>query len=231
MLTYPCGPADGIEPRQAVRSGTSTPYKAPSTKSWHPPSEIAGTSQDRPIANDVRSVSSAVDESPDFVIVIEFAQRRRSAADRRGRHFDRQYCRINPDLFVDFVHRKRGSKEIEALDHLFADPAFPARRMKREPSLDRPAISPRLRDRDGGHEVDHQQIECTPDAKYTFSDQLLKPRLISFDQKSLAESHSPVSKIAKNASCGISTLPIRFIRFLPSFCLSSSLRLRLMSPL
>ncbi len=41
---------------------------------------------------------------------------------------------------------------------------------------------------------------------------------------------SPTFSTARNASCGMSTLPMRFIRFLPSFCLSSSLRLRLMSP-
>ena len=32
------------------------------------------------------------------------------------------------------------------------------------------------------------------------------------------------------ASWGTSTLPTIFMRFLPSFCFSSSLRLRLMSP-
>ena len=35
---------------------------------------------------------------------------------------------------------------------------------------------------------------------------------------------------ARNASCGISTWPTCFMRFLPSFCFSSSLRLRVMSP-
>lgn len=35
---------------------------------------------------------------------------------------------------------------------------------------------------------------------------------------------------AMKASCGISTVPTIFMRFLPSFCFSSSLRLRLMSP-
>jgi hypothetical protein len=35
---------------------------------------------------------------------------------------------------------------------------------------------------------------------------------------------------AMNASCGMSTLPNWRMRFLPSFCLSRSLRLRVMSP-
>ena len=35
---------------------------------------------------------------------------------------------------------------------------------------------------------------------------------------------------ARNASCGTSTPPTCFIRFLPFFCFSSSLRLRVMSP-
>ena len=35
---------------------------------------------------------------------------------------------------------------------------------------------------------------------------------------------------ATKASCGMLTWPISFIRFLPSFCFSSSLRLRLISP-
>ena len=35
---------------------------------------------------------------------------------------------------------------------------------------------------------------------------------------------------AMKASCGTSTRPTIFIRFLPSFCFSSSLRFRLMSP-
>ena len=41
---------------------------------------------------------------------------------------------------------------------------------------------------------------------------------------------SPTSSTARNAFCGISTLPTIFIRFLPSFCFSRSLRLRVMSP-
>ena len=40
----------------------------------------------------------------------------------------------------------------------------------------------------------------------------------------------PTFSTARKASCGISTRPTRFMRFLPSFCFSSSLRLRLMSP-
>src|SRR5262249_35829304 len=37
-------------------------------------------------------------------------------------------------------------------------------------------------------------------------------------------------RTARNASCGISTAPICFIRFFPSFCFSSNLRFRVMSP-
>jgi hypothetical protein len=37
-------------------------------------------------------------------------------------------------------------------------------------------------------------------------------------------------RIARNAFCGISTLPTCFMRFFPSFCFSRSLRFRLMSP-
>ena len=40
----------------------------------------------------------------------------------------------------------------------------------------------------------------------------------------------PTFSTARNASCGISTRPTRFMRRLPSFCFSSSLRLREMSP-
>ena len=39
-----------------------------------------------------------------------------------------------------------------------------------------------------------------------------------------------VDSAATNASCGTSTRPMVFIRFLPSFCFSSSLRLRVISP-
>ena len=41
---------------------------------------------------------------------------------------------------------------------------------------------------------------------------------------------SSVDNTARKASCGISTLPSCFIRFLPSFCFSRSLRLRDTSP-
>ena len=41
---------------------------------------------------------------------------------------------------------------------------------------------------------------------------------------------SPTFRTARKASWGISTRPMRFMRFFPSFCFSRSLRLRLMSP-
>ena len=42
--------------------------------------------------------------------------------------------------------------------------------------------------------------------------------------------YSSTFRIAMKASCGTSTDPMAFIRFLPSFCFSSSLRLREISP-
>lgn len=42
--------------------------------------------------------------------------------------------------------------------------------------------------------------------------------------------HSSSFSMAMKASWGISTLPNIFMRFLPSFCFSSSLRLRVTSP-
>ncbi len=43
-------------------------------------------------------------------------------------------------------------------------------------------------------------------------------------------SPSPILNASMKASCGTSTEPTIFIRFLPSFWRSSSLRLRVMSP-
>src|ERR687887_231445 len=40
----------------------------------------------------------------------------------------------------------------------------------------------------------------------------------------------PRLSTARKASCGTSTIPTCFIRFLPAFCFSSSFRLRVMSP-
>ncbi len=48
--------------------------------------------------------------------------------------------------------------------------------------------------------------------------------------KGTAQGYSPILRTLRKASCGISMLPTCFIRFLPSFCFSSSLRLRVMSP-
>jgi len=46
----------------------------------------------------------------------------------------------------------------------------------------------------------------------------------------MSDRQSSTFKTAMKASCGISTLPMDFMRFLPSFCFSSSFRLRVMSP-
>ena len=46
----------------------------------------------------------------------------------------------------------------------------------------------------------------------------------------LLASYSSSRNAEMNASCGTSTRPIDFIRFFPSFCLSRSFLLRVMSP-
>ena len=46
----------------------------------------------------------------------------------------------------------------------------------------------------------------------------------------LSLTYFPIRSSDMNASCGMSTFPTRFIRFLPSRCFSSSFRLRVTSP-
>src|SRR5207253_2233156 len=53
---------------------------------------------------------------------------------------------------------------------------------------------------------------------------------LGFGGALLRRGHSSTLSTARNASCGISTDPTDFIRFLPSFCFSRSFRLREMSP-
>lgn len=72
--------------------------------------------------------------------------------------------------------------------------------------------------------------------------QVLRAALSSSVRRTVAPAHgtrgsyflllapSSLDSTAMKASCGTSTLPTIFIRFLPSFCFSSSFRLREMSP-
>ena len=46
----------------------------------------------------------------------------------------------------------------------------------------------------------------------------------------IAKHYSPTLRTARKASWGMSTWPMRFMRFLPSFCLLRSFFLREMSP-
>ena len=61
-------------------------------------------------------------------------------------------------------------------------------------------------------------------------DQELDQRETHRASKPRAQRHTSTFSAAMNASCGISTLPNWRMRFLPSFCFSSSLRLRVTSP-
>ena len=58
-------------------------------------------------------------------------------------------------------------------------------------------------------------------------DLFVKPE---YRERGLGAGYSLVSSTAMKASCGMFTLPMDFIFFLPSFCFSSSFLLRVMSP-
>jgi hypothetical protein len=73
-------------------------------------------------------------------------------------------------------------------------------------------------------------IFLTLNRVYSRANQPSRQRLLADRER---HSSSPVEvtlRTARNASCGMSTWPTRFMRFLPSFCFSRSLRLRVMSP-
>src|SRR6185503_9080448 len=54
----------------------------------------------------------------------------------------------------------------------------------------------------------------------------IPPHATRRNRKSLHHPSESIRSTARNASCGISTVPICFIRRFPSFCFSSSFRLR-----
>src|SRR5437868_6875279 len=92
-----------------------------------------------------------------------------------------------------------------------------------------------LRQPDGHHEVRDEKLVQQHVAHNTQCPRLsaaLPPvRASSPDYfLPLSVDSPPVDSAATKASCGTSTRPMVFIRFLPSFCFSSSLRLREMSP-
>ena len=77
-------------------------------------------------------------------------------------------------------------------------------------------------------EVDHPVARRATPGANNRSPQL--PDRTYFFSRPPAEPAGSLDSAAMKASCGTSTRPTIFIRFLPSFCFSSSLRLRVMSP-
>ncbi len=77
------------------------------------------------------------------------------------------------------------------------------------------------------------EIFLTPADGFTRRNKERKARGLSFINDN-ADAHlsylSSIFSTAIKASCGTSTLPTCFMRFLPSFCFSSSFRFREMSP-
>ena len=72
----------------------------------------------------------------------------------------------------------------------------------------------------------YRQSFCRASAKLQQSIGGLSPKF----QPCFRATHQSSFSTARNAFCGTSTLPICFMRFLPFFCFSSNLRLRLTSP-
>ena len=109
------------------------------------------------------------------------------------------------------VHRRAVEGELPLLGHVADQP-----RERGEPG--RPGL-PALGEREQARrQVEREQAHpATGGAAGTYFFPLLSPV-------------SPVESAAMKASCGTSTRPTIFIRFLPSFCFSSSLRFRVMSP-
>jgi prevent-host-death family protein len=91
-------------------------------------------------------------------------------------------------------------------------------------AITEPSSSMGARSRPGTH---HQNCESMKPSR-------TKTRVESRGPYWQAQSFSSLDPLtlntARNASCGISTRPTRFMRRLPSFCFSSSLRLREISP-
>ena len=65
---------------------------------------------------------------------------------------------------------------------------------------------------------------------YSRANRASRQRLLKERERHSSSPGEVTFRTARNASCGMSTWPTRFMRFLPSFCFSRSLRLRVMSP-
>src|SRR3954467_6244706 len=93
--------------------------------------------------------------------------------------------------------------------------AVQTERVDGDPSADRPLVDPRAHRLSGGDgpEIGAGHADGVDPAPHF-----------------LEAVDSFVESAATNASWGTSTRPTIFIRFLPSFCFSSSFRLRVMSP-
>ena len=116
---------------------------------------------------------------------------------------------VHEQVITDQQSRKhRTRRNAEGLDHERADP---------ESNRDR----------------DHQRAHLLPDsaAQAFGGDRVVRVVVQQRLVRLVARTHSsPSLRAARNASWGISTEPTLFIRFLPAFCFSSSLRFLVMSP-
>ena len=82
-------------------------------------------------------------------------------------------------------------------------------------------------------QVDHEEQGDDPERDQDLAEPVDHPshdHLRTYRPLAVPATSTSVERAAMKASWGTSTRPTIFIRFLPSFCFSSSLRLRVMSP-
>ena len=154
---------------------------------------------------------------------------------RRAGHIDVDERELVPHPLLDGFDR-RGKLLGLAAKELHADLGLLVLRQHKAPGL-----VARIREAGNAHHLRvrkaraaaaaHDAVRRIGDARHGCEQEGLLGKQVAHNLRPVLGSHySSTLRIAMNASCGTSTEPIAFMRFLPSFCFSSSLRLREMSP-
>src|SRR3954454_12551732 len=159
-----------------------------------------------------------------------------------------EHVELPPVLLAEVLEGRLGRDRVAGADRLRPDEFLPAMDHAHEVDADL-LVEDRRADRAGGvddrehrrrHDVAEARVPCSrtievdlvglPHGVRVLAD-LLAPHLVLVRRELLADGVThllplspPRSRTARKASCGTSMRPTCFMRFLPSFCFSSSLR-------